>query len=108
MAAANDYLSPEGRARQENIDRLLREAGWTVQRFRQLDISAARGVAVREFPTPSGPVDYLLYVDGQAIGTLEAKKEGVTLTSVEPQSKRYSDSFALAAAEHGYPYWKLP
>jgi type I restriction enzyme R subunit len=108
MAVADDYLSPEARARQENIDRLLKEGGWTVQRFRQMDISAARGVAVREFPTPSGPVDYLLYVDGQAIGTLEAKKEGVTLTSVEPQSKRYSDSFALAAAEHGYPYWELP
>ncbi len=108
MAVTDDYLTPEQRARQENIDQLLRDAGWTVQRFRQMDINAARGVAVREFPTPSGPVDYLLYVDAQAIGTLEAKKEGVTLTSVEPQSKRYSDSFAAAAAEHGYPYWQLP
>jgi type I restriction enzyme R subunit len=108
MAISEDYFTPEARARAENIDRLLREAGWAVQRFKQMNIGAARGVAVREFPTPTGPVDYLLYVDGEAIGTLEAKKEGITLTSVEPQSKRYSDGFAEAAAEKGYPYWALP
>jgi type I restriction enzyme R subunit len=105
---SEDYLTPEARARAESIDRLLRKAGWIVQRFKKMNIGAARGVAIREFPTTSGPVDYLLYVDQQAIGTIEAKKEGITLTSVEPQSKRYSDSFAEAAAEEGYPYWALP
>ena len=108
VAITDDYLTPEARARAENIDRLLREAGWVVQRVRDMNIGVARGVAIREFPTPSGPVDYLLYVDQKAIGTIEAKKEGVTLTSVEPQSKRYSDSFAEAAAAEGYPYWQLP
>jgi type I restriction enzyme, R subunit len=108
VAVTDDYLTPEARARAENIDRLLREAGWVVQRVRDMNISVARGVAIREFPTPSGPVDYLLYVDQKAIGTIEAKKAGVTLTSVEPQSKRYSDSFAEAAAAEGYPYWQLP
>jgi type I restriction enzyme, R subunit len=50
-----------------------------VQRFKKMNLGAAEAVAVREFPTPSGPVDYLLYVDAQTIGTLEAKKEGITL-----------------------------
>src|SRR4051794_9723187 len=73
-----------------------------------MNLGAARGVAVREFPTPSGPVDYLLYVDRHAIGTIEAKKEGITLGSVEPQSRRYSDSFAEVAEAEGYPFWELP
>jgi hypothetical protein len=30
---ADDYLTPEARARRENIDRLLRDAGWVVQDF---------------------------------------------------------------------------
>src|SRR4051812_36141593 len=105
---SDDYLQPEQRARFERIDPLLRDAGWVVQRFKDMNLSAGRGVAVREFPTPSGPVDYLLYVDRKAIGSLEAKKEGVTLTSVEPQSKRYSESFEQAATKHGYPFWALP
>jgi len=107
MAISEDYLTPEARARRR-IDEQLRAAGWEVQDYRKMNPGAARGVAIREFPTPSGPVDYLLYADRQAIGTLEAKKEGITLSSVEPQSKRYSDDFAAAAEETGYPYWELP
>ena len=32
------------------------------------------GVAVREFQLPSGPCDYLLFIDGKAAGVIEAKK----------------------------------
>src|SRR5206468_2114364 len=38
-----------------------------------------------------GHADYLLYVDGQAAGAVEAKPEGTTLTGVEIQSGKYSD-----------------
>src|SRR5262249_9597967 len=34
-------------------------------------------------------VDYLLFVDGKAIGTVEAKPEGHTLIGVEEQSGKY-------------------
>ena len=56
------------------------------------DLHAARGVAVREFPLGSGYgfADYLLYVDKQAVGVVEAKKAGTTLTGVELQSEKYS------------------
>ena len=83
---SDDYLTAEARARFERIDRCSRDAGWVVQRFKDMNLGAAEAVAVREFPTPSGPVDYLLYVDGSADRALEAKKEGVALGSVEPQS----------------------
>ncbi len=77
----------EQRAR-ENIDRLLTAAGWSVQDFKQANIHAARGVAIREFPLNAGFgfADYLLYVDGKAAGVIEAKKQGATLTGVEIQS----------------------
>jgi len=38
-----------------------------------MNIFACRGVAVREFPLTTGSADYLLYVDGKAIGVAEAR-----------------------------------
>jgi type I restriction enzyme, R subunit len=81
--------TPEQRARQ-NIDRLLANAGWIVQDRRELNLGAGLGVAVREFQLSTGPADYLLFVDRRAIGVVEAKPEGTTLSGVEPQSARYS------------------
>ena len=63
--------SPEARAR-ENIDAQLVEAGWAVQNHKDLDLSAGRGVAVREFPLAHGAADYLLYVNRRAVGVVEA------------------------------------
>jgi len=45
--------SPEASAR-ENIDKQLIGAGWIVQSRDEADISAGRGVAIREFPMKSG------------------------------------------------------
>jgi type I restriction enzyme R subunit len=84
--------SPEARARQ-NIDRLLTEAGWIVQSRKDADLTAGRGVAICEFPMKPGfgEADYLLYVDSQAVGVVEAKKEGSTLTGFEIQTTKYSE-----------------
>lgn len=83
--------SPEARAR-ETIDKLLTGAGWIVQSRSEANVSAGRGVAIREFPLKSGygESDYLLYVDGSPAGVVEAKKEGETLTSHEIQTEKYS------------------
>ena len=84
--------TPEQRSR-ANIDRLLEQAGWSVQDMSALNVHAARGVAVREFPLMHGHgfADYLLYVDGWAAGVVEAKPAGHTLTGVESQSGKYGD-----------------
>ena len=83
--------TPEIQAR-SNIDRLLNLAGWAVQDVAALNVHAARGVAVREFPLQSGHgrADYLLYVDGRAAGVVEAKPVGHTLSGVETQSVKYA------------------
>jgi hypothetical protein len=46
--------TPEARAR-EAIDHRLAAAGWAVQDHKALNLGAATGVAVREYPTDSGP-----------------------------------------------------
>lgn len=87
---ANFYLSPEDRAR-VRIDRMLRAAGWDVQTRDSINLYDTRGVAIREYLLKGGlEVDYLLFVNGKAIGALEAKPEGYTLTGVEPQSAKYA------------------
>ena len=50
-------MSPEEKARQI-IDEKLRQAGWVIQDTKQMNISSSLGVAVREFPTSTGEVDY--------------------------------------------------
>jgi type I restriction enzyme, R subunit len=86
------YLTPEAKARVQ-IDRMLAAAGWIVQDYARVNLSAARGVAVREFvlKSPHGRADYLLFVDGEAVGVAEAKKEGETLTGVAWQTAKYVD-----------------
>ncbi|GAA4451400.1 type I restriction-modification enzyme R subunit C-terminal domain-containing protein [Nibrella saemangeumensis] len=84
-------LTPEALARQQ-IDRMLVNAGWTVQSLKQLNLAAGPGVAVREYPTDSGPADYVLFVDRRPVGIIEAKPEGTVLTPVEEQSVRYATS----------------
>ena len=86
-------MTPEEKARLE-IDRKLKESGWTIQNMNQLNLTASLGVAVREFPTSTGPADYALFVDGEPFGVIEAKKSdiGENITAVEGQSSRYANS----------------
>jgi len=74
------------------IDAALAEAGWIVQRREEVNLAAGCGVAVREFALAQGQgfADYLLFVDGKAVGVLEAKQQGHTLSGVEIQAKKYA------------------
>ena len=80
-------MTPEAQARQI-IDSKLVQAGWIVQDHKAINLGAGPGVAVREFPTDSGPADYLLFVDRVACGVIEAKRdeEGQNLTAHEAQT----------------------
>ena len=86
-------MNPEQQAR-EIIDKKLIQSGWVIQDLKALNLSASLGVAVREFPTSTGPVDYALFVDGIPVGVIEAKKIelGENITTVEGQSARYTNS----------------
>jgi type I site-specific restriction endonuclease len=94
-------MPPEDQARQE-IDRQLAAAGWEVQDHRSMNLSVP-AVAVREFPLLTGLADYMLYVDGRAMGVVEAKAVGHTLTGVEIQSEKYA-----AGLPPALPAWHRP
>jgi len=81
-------MKPEEKARQD-IDNLLELAGWKVQNLQGLNLHASPGVAVREFPLQNGTADYLLFVDKKAVGVIEAKPQGTTLSGVADQSEAY-------------------
>jgi type I restriction enzyme R subunit len=85
-------MKPEEEARKK-IDELLTEAGWLVQNFKDLNIGAGLGVAVREFPLKSGFADYMLFVERHAVGVVEAKPIGTTLSGVSEQTEKYLHSF---------------
>ena len=94
--------TPEEQARQE-IDTLLQQCGWQVQDKSSVNLNSQRGVAVRELSFRTGEPDYTLFVDGKAIGTVEAKPVGHSLTGVEDQSEKY-----VRGVPFGIPAWRSP
>ena len=86
-------MGPENKAREE-IDRMLKESGWTIQDYNELNRNASLGVAVREFPLGKNTADYVLFIRGQPIGVVEAKKFGYPLIGVTEQSGKYLTKLA--------------
>lgn len=86
-------MRPEEYAR-VGIDSNLELSGWIIQDMSQLNLTVSLGIAVREFPTSTGPVDYALFIEGKPVGVVEAKKTelGEKITTVEEQSSRYANS----------------
>jgi len=95
-------VKPEEEARKK-IDQQLEAAGWAVQDRQRLNLGASLGVAVREFPLKTGDADYLLFVDRQAVGVVEAKPIGTTLSGVAEQSEKY-----IAGLPEDIPHVELP
>jgi type I restriction enzyme, R subunit len=84
-------MTPEAKAR-ETIDRKLAWAGWALQDVKEINLGAAVGVVVREYPTDSGPADYVLFVDRMPVGVIEAKPDDTILLFAEDQTERYAAS----------------
>jgi type I restriction enzyme R subunit len=105
MPPAGSKNAPEARAR-EKIDRLFEDAGWVVQDRDDMNVSLP-AVAVREFKLEQGHgfADYLLFLDGRAVGVCEAKHAGVPVRNVEMQAKRYVEGLP---AELDAPFKPLP
>ena len=85
-------MTPEKRARR-NIDKMLEAAGWQIQDYAERDTDAAMDVAVREYRLRANQrADYLLFIGGVAVGVIEAKPEGTTLSGALEQAQRYRAS----------------
>ncbi len=98
--------TPEQIAR-DLIDAKLLEAGWVIQSKKDKNLSASKGVAVREVQTSAGYADYILFVNRKPVGVIEAKaeKEGVQLVNkVENQSQAYAASKLKHLDNEPLPY----
>jgi len=86
------------------VDAKLRSIGWQADTNRLRYALGTRPdptstIAIAEWPTESGPVDYALFVKGQCVGVIEAKKIGTDVPAVLEQTKRYARGIRLSANE---------
>ena len=53
-------LEARGESQILNIDKMLKEANWSIQHFEEMNLGPSLGVAVREFPLSKDHTDYSL------------------------------------------------
>ena len=79
-----------------NIDKQLRQAGWEADTNRLrysfgVRPEKGRNIAIAEYPSQSGFIDYALFIGTQFVGIIEAKSDEKPIYSVlDYQGKRYS------------------
>lgn len=85
--------NPEQLAR-DHIDQKLLASGWVIQHKRQINLAISQGVAVMEYSTEVGPADYVLFVNQQPVGIIEAKREeeGEKFSIHEIQVEEYANA----------------
>jgi type I restriction enzyme R subunit len=97
----------ERTTRKKRIDPLLKAQGWTIVPFDQhAPRSSYTAHAVTEFETTAGPADYALFVGGQPLGVVEAKKVTLGPQNVLTQAERYSRGFP--ASPFDFDGFKVP
>ncbi|MDQ5984800.1 MAG: hypothetical protein CSYNP_00496 [Syntrophus sp. SKADARSKE-3] len=82
------------------IDEQLRRAGWQVN---SPTLTYAKGIrpeknknlAIAEWPTTSGPADYILFIGLTPVAAIEAKRKNIDVSGALQQAKRYSRSFIV-------------
>jgi len=93
-------MEAEWLTRKSRIDTRLKQKGWQLARFTPaLNLKALDGTAVEELPTANGTADYALFVKGQLLGIIEAKKVTVNPQNVLEQAKRYATGVFDAVGE---------
>lgn len=86
------------------IDEQLRSVGWRADSSKLRHAAGIRPgpgetIAIAEWPTASGPVDYALFVDGRCFGVIEAKRQIRDVPGRLGQAQRYARDIQLRAEE---------
>jgi len=84
------------------IDVQLREAGWeadTVALSHRAGVRPAKGrnMAIAEWPTTSGPADYVLFAGLTPLAVVEAKRQRRDVAGAIEQAKRYGRAYGSAS-----------
>lgn len=98
--AASTGLELDEIATRQLIDGQLREAGWEVDSVNSRYAKGVRpqknrNLAIAEWPTVSGPADYVLFIGLMPIAIVEAKRKNKNVKSSIEQVKRYSSGLKL-------------
>ncbi len=85
------------------IDQQLRDRGWEVDSVEIRHSKGSRPVkgcsmAIAEWPTKNGPVDYALFVGEVCLGIVEAKRYRKNVSAAIDQAERYSEGFESAGS----------
>ncbi|MEO0018894.1 MAG: hypothetical protein RLZZ522_2177, partial [Verrucomicrobiota bacterium] len=91
------------------IDEQLRQAGWIAD---SVNLRYSKGtrpekgknMAIAEWPTKSGPADYVLFVGLVPMAPVEAKRKNVNVSASLVQAKRYSRGFQPTPEIHSHPH----
>jgi type I restriction enzyme R subunit len=109
-AKAASAIQLDETATRELIDAQLRLAGWEVDSPNLRHASGVRpekgrNLAIAEWPTGSGPADYVLFVGLTPLAVVEAKRRNVDVSGAIQQAKRYSRDIVASQFEHpGVPW----
>ncbi len=95
----------EERTRKQLIDRELSASGWFPIVPFQEGKTYSQG-SVEEYPTASGPADYILFNKGRAISAVEGKKVAVGPQNVLQQAQRYART--IQNTQFNFGEFKLP
>jgi type I restriction enzyme R subunit len=84
------------------IDQQLRQAGWEadseVLKFNKgTRAEKGKNRAIAEWPTESGPADYVLFIGLTPIAVVEAKRKNIDVSGALQQAKRYSRTFTATS-----------
>jgi type I restriction enzyme R subunit len=86
------------------IDDQLRDAGWEAD-TKRLSFKAGvrpqkgKSLAIAEWPTKTGPADYVLFVGLTPVATIEAKRKRLDVSAALKQAQRYSKSYLVKGEE---------
>ena len=103
-ARAGAELTADEAETREKIDAQLRAVGWEADTIvlrwsKGTRPTKGRNLAIAEWPTSSGPADYVLFVGLTPVAIVEAKRESKDVPGVIQQAKRYSRDYVLKADE---------
>lgn len=97
-ATAADAVQLDEADTRKLIDEQLTQVGWQVDSVALTYAKGARpekgkNLAIAEWPTASGPADYVLFIGLTPVATVEAKRKNIDVSGALQQAKRYSRSF---------------
>lgn len=104
VAASNEaakHVILDEPATRKLIDSQLRIVGWTVDSETLRYSKGARpqrgkNMAIAEWPTDSGPADYMLFLGLLPIAVVEAKRKNINVSAALQQAARYARDFQFS------------